>query len=295
MSILYIHCRKGLYQLTTCKTCGYCFECQNCSAKLTTYRKNGTNLDMLCHQCQTNYKYPDICPKCKSKDIISKFGGIEDLAEYLENYYQEPVFFVDKGKIGNVNVHTRLFDPSLDYSQFSKIILWQSQNLLASTDYMVTEEITKNLCEIMIQIQGTNTELVFDQNTENLEISQKATKMTVMDFYENMLTNESKIRKVLKFPPFYNFLLLTSHEKTSSKAIAILESVRDYLKSIDFEELTIANPYPAKFLKRKNLFSYHLLLKYPKQYSNYEKLQKLLFKLQSQHGFQIRLNPKNLF
>jgi hypothetical protein len=92
--------------------------------------------------------------------VVSKFGGIDDLAETLQTKLNKNVVRLDAEKsfekIQNamslneenpesIFVTTRVFDPAIPYSRFAKIIFIQAENLLASPDYLVQEEIKKEI------------------------------------------------------------------------------------------------------------------------------------------------------
>ena len=254
-----------------------------------------------------------------SKNIISLYGGIEDLGELLEKEYKKEVIrldvlkkYQDINKIIDENVDlnkvflsTRIFDPAISYSKFSKIIFIKAENILASSDYLVREDTLKNLTEIFLQID-TKTQVIFDTNSLETEFFQDLQVLENMrqndinplkNWYLEMLKSESKIREQFLFPPYKHLVLLTSNEKIQVKSLQKMQTIRNYLQKCqkDFPEIQITQPYPARFLKRKNLFSYHLLIKYPRDYQKFFKLQKLLRSLSSMYYIQIRLNPKHLF
>lgn len=312
--LLFIHCRRGLFQLTKCQQCGHKWECDNCTAGLVTYQRGANLLELLCHQCQTSYSYPTKCPDCGAgrSQIFSKYGGIEELVTILQTNFGRDVIRLDQGiakltlesTSESVCVTTRIFDPSIDYSLFQKIILIQADGLLASPDYLVLEETYKALAEIMLQVND-ECELVLDTERPELDFFQNLLQLTsyqqdpisIWNWYSQLIEKELESRKIFKFPPFWNLLLLTTNEKDKTKSKEILVQASHYLKSLNQElpGLEIGSPYEAKFLKRKNLFSYHLLLRFPKEYSQYNLLKKTVQSLSSQYNLQVRLNPRHLF
>ncbi len=309
---LYILARRGLYQLTKCKNCGHLFECANCDAKLVTYRHSERKLELICHQCQSTYDYPNQCPNCHNHQIISRVGGIEELVENLTLEHGEQVIRLDKQKskielATNSSEHyvtTRLFDPSITYPEFTKIIFIQAENLLASPDYLVQEDVLKGICEVLLQVTEKNT-VIFQTNSPDLPIFQELIKLnqdyptpeSVQQFYSKFLAEERLNREKYGFPPFKNLLLLTTQEKTKENSFQSLELVQDYLQKIKTElpDIQISSPYPAKFLKRRNMFSYHLLIRFPRQYKKFNELKKIIFSLAELYRLQVRLNPKHLF
>jgi primosomal protein N' (replication factor Y) (superfamily II helicase) len=315
--LLMIHCRRGLFQLTLCQKCGHKFECQNCTANLVTYRKKTGIMELLCHQCQTSYNYPDKCPSCSSTQVISKYNGLDGTEEEIRtNFKLETVrldklsndkllnFFQNLPKTKTVCLTTRLFDPLIDYKQFDKIIFLSAENLLASPDYLVQEDTYKQIADLLMSVDREKTEISFEtKNIESdffnglLNLSQSSEQNAIKNWYENFLEKELQVRQIFKLPPFWNLLLLTTQEKTNQIAQKKLEEVYKYLETLksEFPEISYSKPYQAKFLKRKGKFSYHLLIKFPRQYEKFFKLRKDIFSLGSTHNLQIRLNPRHLF
>lgn len=307
MKILLIHPRKGLFAMTTCSFCSFQLECENCDCKLTTYRSGEKYLELVCHQCQSYYNYPNICPKCSNTNIVSMFGGIDDLAEKVEIDLKQNVIRLDKlnsqakiaKAINNDNgvfLTTRVFDPAIEYNLFEKIIFIQAENLLASPDYLVFEELIKNLAEIFLQI-GLSTQIIFDTANKNQSFFSNLSIDKVQEWFQNKLQEELLKRQKYHFPPFVNLLLVTTQEKNKQNSINKIKAVRDYFIEVRSElgDLEIGNIYPARMLKRKGYFSHHLQLKYPKNYTKYFEFQKIVLKLSQSYHFQTRLNPRHTF
>lgn len=327
--ILLVHAKRGLFTITKCGSCNFTWECENClksgnkkGVNLVAYRTRGSIMELLCHQCQNYYKYPSICPNCKNQQVISQNGGIEDLTEKLESEIGFNVIRLDaigakEQKLYNKNkkkdekkpdiwLTTRVWDPGIDYKSFNKIAFIQAQNLLASPDYLVGEEISKSLAEIFFQIDGTDTEIIFDTNQVENEFfqniirlnSQHENPINTWSWYKEFLEKEKRIRTIFEFPPFVNLILLTTHETSFDKAKNKLSPVKSYLEGIKeerFDKIKISSSYPARFLKRKNLFSYHLLIRYPRGYSKFHELKAEIKKIASSNRLQIRHNPRHLF
>ncbi len=310
MSTLLIHCRKGLYQITKCLDCGYIFECENCDANLVTYRSMQNRLELICHHCQSFYNYPKECPKCNSRNLDSKVSGIDDLAEKINQEFKTQVIRIDKNEKFDsqkspIAVTTRIFDPSIDYSIFDKIIFIQAQNLLASPDYLVLEESVKSLSEVMLKVNSENTEIIFDTNSPQIQFFQEIIKINmdhpnpinVHEWFFDFLKKEKENRQIFKFPPFWNLILLTTQEKKKENSYQIQETVKERLEKEKncFSEITISPPYPARILRRKNLYSHHLLVRYPRQYAKFKLLRHTIMEIAENYNLQVRLNPRHLF
>lgn len=303
--LLFIHPRRGLFQITQCKECGYVFDCENCDAHLVTYRAWDKNMELVCHQCQSYYNYPKKCPECHSTKLQSASPGVDELEIQLQKIYPDsPIVRLDKRhkKIDhNLAITTRIWDPGIDYAYYDKLILVNAQNLLASPDYLVHEDITKSLAEL-IKATDSSQEIILDTKRED-EVFDRLLKLNLKDYslhnwYEEFLAKESENRKMFQFPPFNNIILLTVQMKNKDKAWESAKMLQNGLKKQltgNHSEVSITYPYPARFLRRKGMYSYHVLIKYPKGYSKFFELRDIIKTLQDPYSTQIRLNPKHLF
>ncbi len=315
---LFILPRKGLYQLTICQHCGHIFGCANCDAKLVTYRKSDRSLELFCHQCQTYYNYPTNCPECGQEQIVSKYGAIDELAETLQSQGRT-VYRLDKAKTGKHLqspkklavreqaedfLTTRIFDPSLQYEEFDQIIFVNAENLLASPDYLVQEETLKNLSEVFLRA-GRHTEIILDTNQTEAPLIKEICRLdkdhpqrqTVLEWYARFLPKENQLRQTFGFPPHRHILLLTTQEKHRETSFQKLKQIQLELKKYTtlFPEISVSSPYPARFFRRQNLYSQHLLIKYPRQYPKFSQLREIILSLTSAYQVQVRLNPRHLF
>lgn len=307
---LFIFPKRGLYTLTRCTSCGHGFQCEHCDANLVTYRKWEKNLELVCHQCQSYYNYPLKCPKCESSEISSYFGGVDELVEIIKKESGQSVYRYDDKKrskdtgLTTNAVTTRIFDPSIPYTEFTHIVFVEAQNLLASPDYLVQEEIHKQILELMLSI-SPKSEVIFDTNSPDLELFTTLARLDIAhgqhldkkQWFINFLDKEGKSREVFSFPPFVNILLLTTQQKNKDKSLEIINHVRTELVKLkpQLPDLTISSPYQARFLKRKGMFSHHILVRFPRQYKDIGKLREEVMQLGSIYGVQIRLNPRHLF
>jgi primosomal protein N' len=350
---------------------------------LTLFSKSQFKFFMGCNQCQTSYVFDQKCPNCNKNKFESKFGGIDELKNILEDNFSLDVTILESGlkttkesklkkglevKTPNTDLEissqkniqqqailsTRIFDPTLDYSQFHTIIVVQSQNLLAGTDYLMQEELYKNLCELFLanisknidqktkiifdttdseleffeniielaRTLGSNSEIEFDiesgfvesldnqlnsksnellvgDNDASSKYESKNISLEILSWHQKMSQKESHNRKVFGFPPFYNLLLLTTQEKKKDQALSKIRIAKDLIQSqlndLGIVGVRIGSPYPARFLQRKGMYSYHLLLKFPRQYKDFEQLKTIVSNTAFGNRIQVRLNPQHLF
>lgn len=71
--------RRGYAPLTLCRSCGYQYQCPDCSSWLVEHRFRGV---LMCHYCGHEMRKPETCGKCGSEDSLVPIGpGIERVAE----------------------------------------------------------------------------------------------------------------------------------------------------------------------------------------------------------------------
>jgi primosomal protein N' (replication factor Y) len=333
-SVLFIHPRRGNFRVTQCQQCRYVWYCPDCSAALVTYKNSYKTMELICHHCQNKFDYPNICPECKGSEISSFSSGIEDLEEYLGNTYKDKeIFKIDTSNSKNMEIFkqhlaqnlnttpyyltSKLYDPRVPYSSFKSIVFIHAQNLTTGVDYLTTEEIYYSLFSIYLQSQNivnssdvnqskSPTLLIFDTSTPELQLFQKmlllntinADYADILELYKTFIIEELDSRKRFHLPPYHNLLLLTQSSKKLDTLKENMSVLHKWLKEATVEmqpELEISTPYPAKMLKRQGLYTFHLLLKYPKNFKHLKELDKILKPKISDMRLQARLNPRHIF
>jgi primosomal protein N' (replication factor Y) len=228
---------------------------------------------------------------------------------------------------------TKVFDPRIPYSHFKSIVFIQAQNLAVGLDYLTTEEIIlsvfnlyiragqSDLGKILNQVQDDTTidklskpqspiSIIFDTTNPDLEILQKFTELNsdsldksksfedLLALYIDNVRRELVIREKFHLPPYHNLLLLSLNGKNLDKLKENVFTLYKWLKSATKElqpELELTPPYTAKLLKRKGFYTYHLLLKYPKNFKHIKDLGKILKPVIADMHIQARLNPRHIF
>jgi primosomal protein N' len=292
--ILIISLPKGLYRLTVCQSCKHMFVCDNCDHKLVAIpSKTQVELEkpkinnLFCYECQSTYPYPKTCPVCKSNDICSLYGGRDFLQSKLALEKPE---FMEKVEFSN-----RLFDPLLDYSKYGKVILTHTENIFLGIDYTSLEESAKSLVELLLSL-NKETEVVFDSQIKNDEILIGIEDP--INWYKKILEKEKENRQIFQFPPFHNIILITCSEKIKQNSINKLLAIRleliDIFKVTGIELKPPSLPYPARILKKKNFYTYNIILRFPKNYSKISQLQHSISVVKKHYNCYVKVNPRHI-
>ncbi|MFH0898840.1 MAG: primosomal protein N' [bacterium] len=87
-AIVYLN-RRGYSFFVQCKTCGFIFECPNCSVSLTLHRQQTDTTLLRCHYCDYRKQLPNTCPTCKtsSKEFLKKGIGTQQVVHIFQKLF----------------------------------------------------------------------------------------------------------------------------------------------------------------------------------------------------------------
>ncbi len=77
--------RRGYAPMTLCRSCGYQFQCENCSTWMVEHRQAHI---LMCHHCGKTISKPKICPQCEKPDCLTPVGpGIERISQEVKELF----------------------------------------------------------------------------------------------------------------------------------------------------------------------------------------------------------------
>ena len=88
-SLLFLN-KRGYAPVVICTKCGYSISCPNCDFALVFHKNKhiGSDHVLICHHCNYQEKFKDICPKCKSEKCLTNAGpGIEKIYEEVSDFF----------------------------------------------------------------------------------------------------------------------------------------------------------------------------------------------------------------
>lgn len=267
--------RRGYSTVITCHKCGYVDKCPHCDIPLT-YHKNSN--DMRCHYCGYTTKKIILCPNCKSNDI-NEFGlGTQKLEEYLNNMFKARILRMDLDTTSRKNGHeqiinafknheydiligTQMIAKGLDFPNVTLVGVLNGDASLNIPDFRSAERTYQLLNQVAGRSgRGSKSgEVIFQTyNTDHYSII-KAMNHDYIGFYEE----ELRIRKVLKYPPYYNLCLLKissrDYEYLDKEASKIAKYLTDNTSNI------ILGPSSSNMPKINDVFYMQIIIKYKKQ------------------------------
>lgn len=294
--------RRGYSTVITCKECGFTHKCPNCDIPLT-YHKNG-NI-MKCHYC--DYKVPRLleCPKCHSKNINSLGMGTEKLESLIKDEFEyAKVIRMDQDTTRNKGAHKRIID---DFKDGKYNVLVGTQMIAKGLDFpkvtlvcVVNGDATLNIpdfrssertYELLSQVSGRAGRDKLDGEViiQGFNVSHYSIVYAKNNDYESFYHEEMKIRKVLKYPPYYNLCLIKVSGKNYDEVYNEANKITTYLKG-NLNNIVLG-PASASMPKINNIYYVQIIIKFKNTKEILSYLEFIRKHYQKKMNVDIDLNP----
>ena len=294
--------RRGYSTVITCKECGFTHKCPNCDIPLT-YHKNG-NI-MKCHYC--DYKVPRLleCPKCHSKNINSLGMGTEKLESLIKEEFKDAkVIRMDQDTTRNKGAHKRIID---DFKEGKYNVLVGTQMIAKGLDFpkvtlvfVVNGDASLNIpdfrssertYELLSQVSGRAGRDKLDGEViiQGFNVSHYSIVYAKNNDYESFYNEEMKIRKVLKYPPYYNLCLIKVSGKNYDEVYNEANKITTYLKG-NLNNIVLG-PASASMPKINNIYYVQIIIKFKNTKEILSYLEFIRKHYQKKINVDIDLNP----
>lgn len=300
--------RRGYSTTITCRDCGNVIKCPNCDIPLT-YHKSGNKLN--CHYCNyTTYK-PNKCPECNNDSINNLGIGTEKLEEEVNKLFNiAKVVRMDIDTTRRKGSHEKIIN---DFRNKKYNILIGTQMISKGLDFndvtlvgVINGDATLNIPDFR---SGERTFSLLNQVAGRSGRSKKNGKVIIQCFnkdhysivfasqhdYINFYSEEMRIRKKLKYPPYYNICLI----KLVSTDFNILNDeaykIKNYLVN-NTNDVMVLGPSMSSIPKIYNKYHMQIILKYKNISQIYDELKFIVNKSKTKNKLviDIDLNPKKI-
>lgn len=269
--------RRGFSTILTCKSCGYTSKCPNCDIPLTYHKTSNTT---RCHYCGYGSSKINICPSCGSREI-NYFGmGTEKLEQWInENIEGAKTIRMDidttsnkgshekiindfKNKKYNILIGTQMIAKGLDFKDVTLVGVVNGDASLNIPDFRSAER----TFQLLNQVAGRagRSEKLGKVIIQGFNINHYSIRYASTHNYHDFYEEEMRIRKDLKYPPYYNLCLIkvsgNDYQKVSDNAIKI----SNYLKRELEGKIMVLGPTSANIPKINNTYYLNIILKYKK-------------------------------
>jgi primosomal protein N' (replication factor Y) len=260
--------RRGYNSCLSCRSCGDTVMCPHCDVSLSLHKNNV----LMCHYCGYTMRFPKECPSCGSK-LLGGFGvGTEKIEDELQKLFPGVrTLRLDKDSTGakggrervlnsfrkheaDILVGTQMIVKGHDFPDVTLVGTIIADVSLFENDYRAGER----TFQLLTQAAGRagrgelpGYSIIQTYKPEHYAI-QAAKKQDYEDFYET----EMAYRRLMKYPPVYNMLVIliqSTEENLASKAACELGDILK--KSIgENRNLRMIGPSDASIAKKNDRY-----------------------------------------
>ena len=271
-TILFLN-RRGYSTFVMCRDCGYTAKCEHCNISLT-YHRNVNKLK--CHYCGFEMPVIKICPNCNSNKV--KYFGtgtqkIED--EVIKLFPEASTIRMDIDTVSKKNSHedilnrfrkeniniligTQMIAKGHHFPNVTLVGVISADSSLNLEDYRAVERTFQTLVQVSGRAGREQKGKVIIQtyNPDHYAI-EYAKKQDYDLFYKA----EIDLRKMLKYPPFCDIILIRFNGNNLEEIIKISNIVYKKINSIKENDIFIYKPVASPIDKIKNKFRWRIIIK----------------------------------
>lgn len=267
--------RRGFSTFITCSNCGFTYKCPHCEISLT-YHKNANTL--RCHYCGYTKIKDDICPECHERGLNYMGMGTEKLEQMIQEKYpdakvirmdadtttkkgaHDKIIKAFKNEEYNVLIGTQMISKGLDFPKCTLVGVISADSSLNIPDFRSSERTFSLLDQASGRagrstIPGSVVIQTFNPDNETI----KAVKN---HDYDEFYAKEMKVRKILKYPPYYYLANIKIASKDYHVASTEASKIKKYLENNLDETSIILGPSTASNFKRNNIYRFSITIKY---------------------------------
>lgn len=299
--------RRGYSTVITCHNCGNTIKCPNCDIPLT-YHKTTNKLN--CHYCDyTTYK-PNKCPNCNSINMQDLGMGTEKLEEEVKKIFNARVVRMDvdttskkgsheriindfKNKKYDILIGTQMIAKGLDFEDVTLVGVINGDASLNIPDYRSSER----TFSLLNQVAGRSGRSKKEGKViiQGFNIDHYSIVTSSNNDYIGFYNEEMRIRKLLKYPPYYNLTLIKISSKDYNECVKESKKIHSYL-SRNIKDVIILGPSNCNMPKINNIYYVQIILKYKNTNLIIDSLKFIInqYKKNKKVNVDIDINPKNL-
>jgi len=272
-AILYIN-KKGYAKIVLCSSCAFVPKCEKCGISL-----NLVNQNLVCSSCGATYKAFDICPKCQNYNFIYLKLGVDFIYKKLRLLFPEiKIFRFDLNNAPKLKDQLKILQDF--YFQSCAILVGTSLLFKLSPDFYPKVDLAFAL--------NFDYDLFFPQYNafettylNLLKLKALSNQLMIQSFQEKITDfdydQELKIRKLLKYPPFYKIVKITLNPSKKNDNLARAKMLINFLSemakmivkktNLSQDDIIIQGPI-LKLAKNKQILN--IILKFSQESFQYK-------------------------
>jgi len=288
--------RRGYSFFVQCKSCGFLFECRDCSVSLTLHQNPVQSL--RCHYCDYHIDMPNCCPECKApeKELLKKGIGTQQLVKVFQEIFPSATIeradldstskkrswkkTVEDFKAGSIDmlIGTQTITKGYDFPGVTLVgILWADLNLHFPL-YNASESSLQQLIQVAGRAgrhrQGSR---VIVQTMHDHKIYDYISEQDYLTFCKD----ELEVRKESLYPPYGRLVHVELKHASEAQINQDAEKIADQLRLYDDKhklDVRILGPAMPLISRVQNSEIRHIVLK-SQSFKNLHKLLRSLEKI----------------
>jgi len=271
--ILFLN-RRGYSSMITCRECGYVEKCPRCDISLTYHK---TSNYLRCHYCGYSKIKPDKCSNCGNSNLKDYGLGTEKLEEEITKMFNAKVVRMDVDTTSKKGAHAKIIEDfadhkydillgtqmiakGLDFPLVTLVGVINADTTLMVPDYRSSERTFELLSQIAGRAGRSNLEgeVIIQTYNDNHYSIKYAKNHDYLSFYRE----EMKIRKALKYSPYYYITLVSITSKDYELGFKEANKIGNFLKSNVSSDTIVLGPTMASMFKINNIYHFQCIIKY---------------------------------
>lgn len=288
--------RRGFAPVLLCHECGWMADCQACDSHLTMHRQINT---LVCHHCGLSRKIPQICGKCRSRELIPVGTGTQRLQEYLQSVFPDTcVLRIDRDvvsrkheldkRLEQINsgeaqliVGTQMLAKGHHFPQLTLVVIVDADSGLYNQDFRALEQ----LGQLLTQVAGRagRAEKPGQVLIQTHQPQHPMLNLLVQQGYDAFAAEILASRAIAALPPCHHLAIIRAQDRQPAKVQNCLQHMKNFLST---ENVQVFGPAPAPMPKKANQHRMQLLIKS----SSRQRLQQVLTGLRANLAMDRRNN-----
>lgn len=301
--------KRGYSSYLMCNNCGEVLKCPNCDITLTYHKTSGMN---RCHYCGYAQNKIDKCPSCKIGELKSFGMGTERVEEEVKKVFpnsrtlrmdidttskkgsHEKIINLFMNHKADIMIGTQMISKGLDFPLVTLVGIINADTVLNLPDFRASEKTYQLISQTSGRAGRSNLEgkvIIQTFNPDNYSIDY-AKNHDYIGFYNE----EVKLRKKLKYPPYFFITLLKISGKDFNITLSEAKKISDYAKNNKSEDMIILGPSVASVSKINNIYYFQIIIKFRNKEKNKELLNDLVMLTEnnSKINLDVDVNPVSL-
>ncbi len=269
--------RLGHANYLMCHSCGHQFHCPNCSTTLRMFKNKKI---LSCNICDYQQPIAEICPECSNMHLVPKGYGTEYIENLLKKIFpQHTTKRLDRDEITTMRalknrleefheqqvdilVGTQMVSKGHNFEKVNLVVILGIDGQLNYPDFKANERVF----QLIKQVAGrsgrfTNkSEVIIQTYSPHNPLFNYIMENNCHKFY----TNELQIREQAQTPPYQKLAVIYIGHSSQHAVITEAQKITHFLHTVNQQHqlnTTILGPRPALVEKKKNEYSWTILLK----------------------------------